>query len=674
MPKNPLRLIKAEDLYALNVLGDVRISPDGSQVVYSLQRVDRKSEKKFSNLWLASASGSKPQQFTWGDQSDTQPRWSPDAQQIAFLSNRKDKEKKPQLYTIPVNGGEARPLSDIPGQIGSFSWSPDGKQLLCTVCKTDSDALEREQDEDKKKLGVVARQYDRVFFKLDGAGYLPKERWHLWLVDVKSGKARQITNHKVFDEGQPAWSPDGKWITFISNHQEKPDLALYADDIFIMPGGGGEMRRLDTPRGGKSFPTFSPDGKWIAYFGSENQSAFYKNRLVYLLPADGSAPARSLTGRYDLHIDSAVINDVGSPELMPPTWSSDSQRIYFQAVKHGASQVYSVRVDGEDLQQLIPAAGDEVGAVGSFSLNAGQTRAAYAFGRIDDTAQVFLFDLPGGTPRQLTRHNRSLLDKMDLGSTEEVWFKGADGNDLQGWILKPPAFDPSMKYPSILEIHGGPMTQYGHNFMHEFYLLAAQGYVVYYCNPRGGRGYGEAHTAANWQEWGGVDFDDLMRWTDYVQALPYIDPDRMGVTGGSYGGFMTVWIIGHTRRFKAATAQRVVSNLISFWGSTDFNWIWQEYFGGKPPFEDVDRFWQHSPMKHIGSAVTPTLVIHSENDMRCPIEQGEQVFVALQRLGVDSEMLRFPDESHGLSRTGRTDRRIARLGHILRWFDTYLGK
>jgi dipeptidyl aminopeptidase/acylaminoacyl peptidase len=678
MPKSTLRRITADDLYDLNVLADVRISPEGSRVVYSLQRVDRKSQKRYTNLWLVPVADGEPQQFTWGDQSDTQPRWSPDGRRIAFLSNRLDADKPAPLFTIPVDGGEARPLADLHGRLSSFSWSPDGKKLVCTLRKTDPEELERQKDEQKKKLGVVARQYDRVFYKLDGSGYLPKERLHLWVVDAGSGKARQITDHPIFDEDQPAWSPDGKWIVFVSNRHEKPDLAHSADDVFVIPARGGEMRRLDTPPGSKGLPAFSPDGKWIAYFGSENQKASYKNRLVYLVPADGSAPARSLTEAYDLHADSSVINDIGSPEMMPPTWSKDSRRIYFQVVKHGGSFVYSIDLQGKDLQQVLPAPGSPPGVVGSFSFDDRQIRVAYFFGRMQDTAQVYIRELPlgktvpQGEAMPLTHHNRELLDQIDLGEIEEVWFKGTDGNDLQGWILKPPGFDPAQKYPSIMEIHGGPMTQYGYFFMHEFYYLAAHGYVVYFCNPRGGRGYGEAHTAAIWGEWGGVDYADLMAWNDWVQNLPYIDTGRMGVTGGSYGGYMTVWIIGHTRRFKAAVTQRCVSNLISFWGSTDFNWIWQEVFGDKPPFENVEKFWQHSPIKYIGAAATPTLVIHSENDMRCPIEQGEQVFVALQRLGVDSEMVRFPDESHGLSRGGRTDRRIARLGHILRWFDTYL--
>jgi dipeptidyl aminopeptidase/acylaminoacyl peptidase len=223
-----------------------------------------------------------------------------------------------------------------------------------------------------------------------------------------------------------------------------------------------------------------------------------------------------------------------------------------------------------------------------------------------------------------------------------------------------------------MEIHGGPQTQYGYFFMHEFYYLASQGYVVYFSNPRGWRGYGEEHTRGIWLDWGSKDNIDLMAWADYAEKLPYIDPSLMGVTGGSYGGYMTVWIIGHTDRFKAAVTQRCVSNFVSMWGSSDYNWTFEREISNKPPFADLQTYWDHSPIKYIGSAHTPTLVIHNENDHRCPIEQGEQVFVALKRLGVETEFVRFPEEFHGLSRTGRTDRRIARLNHILGWFEKHL--
>jgi dipeptidyl aminopeptidase/acylaminoacyl peptidase len=668
MPTKQNKTITPEDIYQFQLVNDVRLSPDGQNVIYSVQRVDRKTEKKFSNLWLAPVESGEPRQFTFGDQNDGLPRWSPDGSQIAFLSNRGDKEKLPQIYLISMQGGEARPLTHIDGGVSSLSWSPNGTKLLCTVRKIDAEELERQKDEQKKKLGVVARHIQRVFYKLDGYGYLPKERTHLWTVDVRTGKARQLTDHAVYDENTPAWSPDSRKIAFVSNRSQNPDFNLDMDDLYIMPATGGDFQRIETPVGPKGMPVYSPDGRWIAYFGVEGEGEWYRNTCLWVVPTDGSKSPHNLTGSTDLHVDSGVINDAGAPEMMPPTWSIDSQRLFFPVALHGSSLLMSIAIDGRDLQIVI----GEGGVVGSFSFDCQQRRLAYFYGQLHDPVQIFSHELDTGKDRQLTRLNQDWLSKIDLGQIEEVWFKGPDGNDLQGWILKPPAFDPNRKYPSIMEIHGGPLTQYGKFFMHEFYFLAAQGYVVYFCNPRGGRGYGEQHARAIWGGWGDADYADLMTWADYVAKLPYIDSQRMGVTGGSYGGYMTVWIIGHTQRFKAAVTQRCVSNFISMWGSSDMNWSFQQVLNDKPPFEDLQKFWDHSPIKYIGNARTPTLVLHNEFDLRCPIEQSEQVFVALKSLGVDAEMVRFPDEPHGLSRVGRTDRRIARLNHIARWFDQYL--
>ncbi|MBT3368994.1 MAG: S9 family peptidase, partial [Nitrospina sp.] len=306
-----------------------------------------------------------------------------------------------------------------------------------------------------------------------------------------------------------------------------------------------------------------------------------------------------------------------------------------------------------------------------FNFDREQKNLVYFFGTMSDPGQAFVRNLEEQESHQVTMAN-TWLQKVDLGEVEEIWFKGRDDNDLQGWIVKPPGFDASQSYPSILEIHGGPLVQYGEFFMHEFYYLAAQGYVVYFSNPRGGQGYGEKHAKAIWGGWGDADYADLMLWADHMSAKPYIDSDRMGVTGGSYGGYMTLWIIGHTHQFKSAVAQRVVSNFVSMWGSSDLNWIFQQVHGNKPPWEDLEKHWKHSPIAYIGNAKTPTLIIHSEHDHRCPIEQGEQAFVALKTLGVDTEFVRFPEEPHGLSRMGRTDRRIVRLNHICRWMDKYL--
>ncbi len=352
----------------------------------------------------------------------------------------------------------------------------------------------------------------------------------------------------------------------------------------------------------------------------------------------------------------------------PPIWSSDSKLVYFPVSRNGSQLIMRTSIENP-APELI--AGEGV-TMHSQSANRATGRIAYQIGTMSDPCQIGVLDLKTRQAKTLTNFNSDILNDVDLGQVEEVWFKGPDGNDLQGWILKPPSFDPTRKYPSILEIHGGPLTQYGNFFMHEFYFLAAQGYVVYFCNPRGGRGYGEKHAGAIYRNWGDRDYADLMAWSDYVEKLPYIDKDRMGVTGGSYGGYMTVWIIGHTQRYQAAVAQRVVSNFVSMWGSSDFNWAFQDELDGHAPFESLQYYWDRSPIAYIGNAKTPTLVIHSEMDLRCPIEQGEQVFVALKRLGVESEFVRFPEEFHGVSRGGRTDRRIIRLNEIAGWFNKHI--
>ena len=668
MPIRKKRKITPEDLYRFQLISDVRISPDGKHVVYTVQRVDRKTEKKYSNLWVVSTEKGEARQFTYGDQNDNHPRWSPDGSQIAFLSNRGDKEKPTQIFMMPVYGGEAHRLTQIEGEINEFAWSPDGKRLVCTVRKTDPEVLEREKDEQKKKLGVVNRHYDRVFYKLDGYGYLPKERSHIWTVDVRTGRGKQLTDHPTYDEQGPAWSPDGRWIAFTSNRSKDPDFNLDAIDLLVMSATGGELRTIPTPMGEKSMPSFSPDGRWIAYYGIEGEGQWYKNNSLWIVPFDGSSPPTNLTEKYDIHASPWTINDLGQPELMPPTWSKDSRSLYFPVTLHGSSILKSITPDGKNLQTVI----GEEGVIGSFSFDKDQQRMAYFYGTMSDPCQVLIQERVTMKSRQLTRINQDLLNQIDMGEIETCWIIGPAGNDLQGWILKPPDFNPKVKYPSILEIHGGPLTQYGYFFMHEFYFLAAQGYVVHFCNPRGGRGYGEAHAKAIWGDWGNVDYADLMAWTDFLAQKHYIDTQRMGVTGGSYGGYMTVWIIGHTDRFKAAVTQRCVSNLTSMWGSSDYNWTFQKELEAGPPFTDLQKHWDMSPIKYIGNAKTPTLVSHSENDLRCPIEQGEQVFVALKLLGIDTEMIRFPDEFHGLSRTGRTDRRIARLNHFARWFHKYL--
>ena len=668
MSESSKRRITAEDLYNFQLIADPQISPDGQHVVFALQRVDKKTEKKYSNLWVVAVASGEARQFTYGDQADRQPRWSPDGRSMAFISNRQD-EKQSQFYVIPFDGGEARPLTHLQGSIGRYSWSPDGRKLVCTFQKKEAEAIEREKDEQKKKLSPVARHITRLAYKEDGSGFVGQERWHLWLIDPASGEASQLTDAEIYDEYDPDWCPDSQEIVFRSNRAADPDLDWDQHDLFIISASSDEARRLETPPGPKSEPKFSPDGKWVAYYRHGDRRHRWQQTQVCIVPADGKGPAKNLTAPFDFEAAHCTMNDLGGMPVVSPTWSKDSQALYFQVSQHGRTVLKSISLAGADLQEVIGLAG----AVGAYSFDQAQAKLAYFLDTPADPGQIWLRDLANSETRPLTQMNRELLAAIDLGEIEEVWYKGPGGHDLQGWILKPPGFDQTKRYPAILEIHGGPLTQYGYAFMHEFYYLAAQDYLVFFTNPRGGQGYGAAHAKAIYNDWGAADYADLMAWTDLMAQKPYVDARRLGVTGGSYGGYMTNWIIGHTDRFKAAVTQRSVSNFISMFGSSDLHQRFQALFGAeKFPWEDLENYWRQSPLKYFGNVKTPTLVIHSEQDLRCAIEQGEQVFVALKVLGVETELVRFPDEPHGLSRMGRTDRRVARLNHILRWFEKHL--
>jgi len=666
-PKQSLRSMTAQDLYALQLITDVRLSPDGRCVAYGVQRVDKKTEKKYENLWMVRTDGSGERQFTQGDQVDASPRWSPDGRTLAFLSSRKEGESA-QVYVIDADGGEARRLTDLKGEISNLTWSPDGKSILMEFKQEDQEAIDREADEQKKKLGVVSRHYRRLIYRWDGYGWFGHERTHLWLVDVATGEMKQLTCGNVCDEIGASWSPDGKSIVFCSNRTEDPDLERDMWDVYVMPVAGGAMKLVKTPAGPKSAPVFSPDGSRICYVGPREPNEWWQNAELWVVPSDGKGEARSVTRQHDISLICLTLNDLGAGLQMPPVWSTDGKVVYFQISQQGNTKLMGISVDEGRLYGII----DPVGCVGTFTMDDRQKKVAYFLGTMTDPGQVWIRDIGSGEGRQLTHLNQALFSQIDLGKVEEMWFKARDGYDLEGWIMTPPGFDAKKKYPSILEIHGGPDAQYGHLFMHEFYVLAAAGYVVCFSNPRGGIGYGEAHEKAIWDGWGTVDYDDLMDWADFVEKKPYIDRTRMGVTGGSYGGYMTNWIIGHTHRFAAAATQRSLSDLISFWGTSDKNWIEQLPYGGKSPQESIDKLWDRSPAKYFGSVTTPTMVLHNENDFRCPLGQGQEVFTALMVRHVPSEFVVFPEEPHGLSRIGRTDRRIDRLNSIRRWMDTYL--
>jgi len=600
------RPFTADDLYKFKLVSDPQLSPDGTQVVFTVQRVDRATEKKHTNLWLVGTDGGEPRPLTHGDHTDSQPRWGENGRLIHFLSNRGD-TKQPQLYTLSLDGGDARQLTNLQGSFGGFSLSPDGKRLLLQFRQKDAEAIARESDEQAKKLGVVARHITSVTYKANGAGYLPAEKWHIWTVDADSGAATQLTNGR-FHETQPIWSPDGERILFVSNRADDPDLQLDADALYTIAADGGEISAVAAHDGRKFNPAYAPDGR-IAYLGRVRHRHPQQNNCLFV----GDGQPENWSQPFDLHFSSAVtLTDTGSGmAAASPVWRADGTAVYAIAATRGSQHL--IALDSETAETII--GGD--GLIAGFTFDREQKQVAYLWGGLHHLGQIWLRDMATGESRQLTHFNDALFAEIGQGRVEQVSFAGGDGQLLDGWITFPPDFDPAKTYPSIMEIHGGPMVQYGRGFMHEFHYLAAQGYVVYWCNPRGSQGYGDAFATSIYGQWGTVDFDDIMAWADYMEAQPYIDADRMGVTGGSYGGYMTSMLIGRTDRFKTAVAQRVVGNTISFYGSSDLNWIGENLFGiESAPWDDFESYWQASPMRFIGNAKTPTLIIHSESDLR----------------------------------------------------------
>jgi dipeptidyl aminopeptidase/acylaminoacyl peptidase len=503
-------------------------------------------------------------------------------------------------------------------------------------------------------------------------GFLPQDPWQIYALNIETGLLRKLAAGKR-DNSSPALSPDGKLVAFVSNRAKDPDLDSLRDDLFVIPFAGGRERLIPTPAGPIAGPIFSPSGKSIAYLGHSNPDDAWgvTNFHVWVVGANGGPKARDLMPKFDrMAADQSItdLEDVHDQVMLQ--WSADGKRLFFLSSDTGATNLYSLPLSGGKPTRIFKGKCHIKG----FAVN-GSTRIA-AFTYADPNTPCDLMTCPtqyGGEAKakKQTDLNPQLRTKIKLGRTKEVMFTSFDGTEVQGFLVTPPDFKPGRKYPAILEIHGGPRVQYAYTFFHEMQLLAASGYVVFYTNPRGGSGRGETWADAIAGGWGDLDYKDCMAAADYLENLKFVDAKRIGVTGGSYGGWMTNWIIGHTNRFKAAVTQRSVVDLISFTGSSDIGYALTREFDGFP-WTNKANYEKCSPIYFMEKVKTPILILHNERDLRCNIEQAEQMFVKLKVLGKTVEFVRFPDEPHGLSRHGRPDRRKARLEWILKWFDRYL--
>ncbi len=661
------RAITDKDLLRINVPTSISISPDEKKVAYTVEWIDAKENKYYANIHLLDIPSGKITQFTHGNQNDSSAVWSPDGATIAFLSSR---DKKMGIYLMPTTGGAERKLIEIDGSIAGLQWTPNGTKLVLSLRYNDSHFIE---DEKKKKEPPVYRHITRLFHKLDGLGHLPQDRFNIYTLDTATAKLYALTKGKKFDNTSPAVSPDGKSVVYVTNRQKDPDLDYLYSDLYVQSINGSKERRIPVPNGPKASPKYSPNGKFIAFIGHDNPEDAWgiTNEHVWLVSATNKFKPRDLMPKFDrMAMDQSIadLSDVHDTQVL--FWSGDSKRIFFNSSNTGANNTYYIPIGGGRPTQIFKGKCHVKG----LSINGKGSVAAIIHADLNNPGEIVTFPTQYGGEKKAKKHtelNKWLRTEIQLGNSTDLMFKGYDGTEIQGFLIKPPFFNPSKKYPAILEIHGGPRAQYAYTFFHEMQLLAANGYVVFYTTIRGGSGRGETWAAAIEGGWGEIDYQDCMAAADWMEKQSFINPQRIGVTGGSYGGYMTSWIIGHTHRFKAAVTQRSVVDLVSMTGTSDIGFTINREFTGFP-WTNPEHYAKYSPITHYQKVKTPILIIHNEQDLRCPLEQAQQMFIKLKLLKKRVEMINFPDEPHGLSRHGRPDRRLARLNWILKWFKKYL--
>jgi dipeptidyl aminopeptidase/acylaminoacyl peptidase len=651
------RPIVPQDLLRIRFVSDSQISPDGRRVAFVVTTVSEEKDAYLSNVWLVDTASGELRRFTTGALRDSVPRWSPDGRRIAFVSER-EPGKAGQLYVLPADGGEPIRLTDLKNGVDAAwgpVWSPDGGRLAFTSRVGGWHEPDREEERGKSK---PPRVITSLKYRMDGEGFTFDRRPHVFVVPAAGGEVRQLTDGD-FPDAFPTWSPDGRLIAFTSEHHPTRD-ENWSGDVFVVPAEGGEPRQLTDTPGPVRHPAFSPDGRWIAYVSFPYPTDDGRNARVYVIAPEGGAP-RCLTEGLDR----------GVWDFTRIEWSADGEWVLFVVRDRGNCPIFRVRVTGGE--PAMRCVGGERTVIG-FSVARRTGQVAFAASYPDAPPEVFVASADGTGERRLTDMNLDWKAEVDISRPERFSYR-RDGVDIDGWILPPALLEAGKRYPALLWIHGGPHREFSNLWWNEGQIEAGAGYAVIYTNPRGSQGYGEAFSRAVVGDWGGVDYADLMAGVDEaLRRYPYIDPARLGVLGASYGGYMTNWILGHTDRFKAACSENGISNVATQVGTSDIGSIWTiSEQGGVPPWEDSSRYVERSPITYAKAIRTPLLLIHSENDLRCPIEQSEQLFVALKRLGREVVLARFPEASHGLGALGRPRHRLERWRIVLDWFGKHLG-
>jgi dipeptidyl aminopeptidase/acylaminoacyl peptidase len=648
------------DVFELTGVADPRLSPDGATVAYVAGRVDEEANEYRSAVWLAAAGGSAPpRRFTSGEKADADPRWSPDGTRLAFTSNRADKAS--QLYVMPVDGGEPRKLTSLKEDVTQAAWSPDGTRIAFVARVRDADL---EEEDDKKRR---PRRLTRLQYKLDSVGWTAGRPQHLFVVPADgSAEPTQLTGGD-YEDHSPAWSPDGRTIAFISSRHPDWDLEMVAD-VYLVDAAGAEPRRLTQGDGAIGSVAWLPDGRLAV---ERLPGVWDDPRHTKIATVDAES------GEITLLTTSLDRNCSTYPGMREPLWNDGE--LLFVVEDHGRVHVYAVAADGSGEPRVVVGGEREVTgldvAAGRLVFTASDP---VHLSELYDAGQVAAIEHPAAAGVRLTDAGDAFAGGRELVKPEMFTAVSPDGSGVDAWIMRPAGYEEGKKYPTLLNIHGGPYGQYGEVFFDEFQVYCGAGYAVVFSNPRGSSGSTEEWARAirgpgeSGPGWGSVDYEDCMAVVDEaVRRFDFVDADRLGVIGGSYGGYMTSWIVGHTDRFKAAVSERAVNNFDSQWGSSDFGWDFKGYTD-KFLFEDVDMYRRVSPVSFAENIHTPLLILHSEDDLRCPVEQAEHLFTTLRLLKRPVEFVRFPAESHELTRSGSPLHRVWRFELVVEWFDRYL--
>jgi acylaminoacyl-peptidase len=647
--------LELTDIFNMEFVSDPQISPDGSQILYVRNFKDIMTDKNLSNIWLINTDGSKNRPITTGNQNDVYPRWSNKGDKIIFKSNRQDERMK--LFVMWMDTKEIAPLTNTPKAPGAVSWSPDDRYLAFTmfVPKANESIIKMPAKPEGAKWNTPPTYIDKLNYRGDGQGYIKGGNTQLFTLSIDGGTPKQLTATDV-DHGAPEWSKDGKKLYFSANFN--PDEAFEPNDseIYALDLNDNSVTALTDRYGPDDSPKISPDGTKMAYTGLDDKLLGYQQNQLYVRDVSGGATSL-LSADFDRNISNIQ-------------WAGDGKGIYFQYDDKGETKVAHSSLSGKVT--------DIVGKVGGLSLgrpyNAGAFTVsengtiAYTLGTTAHPADLGVHTKKG--TKRLTFVNDDLFSAKHLGNVEELWWKSSfDQRDVQGWVVTPPNFDPSKKYPFILEIHGGPFSSYGSVYSAEIQAFAAAGYVVLYSNPRGSTSYGAEFGNLIHHDYPNHDYDDLMSGVDAVIEKGYIDTDNLFVTGGSGGGVLTAWIVGKTDRFKAAVVAKPVINWASFVLYADGAAFFSKYWFGKKPWEDPESYFKRSPLNYVANVTTPTMLLTGEEDYRTPIAESEQFYTALKLEGVETAMVRIPGASHGIA--NRPSNLIAKIAGILAWFEKY---